>query len=73
LGLGNPCAPVIVLEGPPHITRAVSHYGLPIYVKKYPNLTQKKSYGNSNISPCKKYINFKKSSKMKPKSFKILL
>jgi hypothetical protein len=38
---------------------------------------QKKNYGNSNISPCKKHIpnlhQKKKSSKRKPKSFKILL
>jgi len=32
---------------------------------------KKKNYGNSNISPCKNYIIFKKSSKNKPKSFKI--
>jgi hypothetical protein len=31
----------------------VSHYdGLAIYIKKI--LRQKKNYGNSNISPCKK-------------------
>jgi hypothetical protein len=35
-------------------------------------LRQKKNYGNSNISPCKNII-FKKSSKRKPKSFKILI
>jgi len=34
-------------------------------------LRQRKNYGNSNISPCKNTI-FKKSSKKKPKSFKIL-
>jgi hypothetical protein len=36
-------------------------------------LSQKKNYGNSNISPCKKHnlILQKKSSKRKPKSFKI--
>jgi hypothetical protein len=34
-------------------------------------LRQKKSYGNSNISPCKKY-NLQKILKKKPKSFKIL-
>jgi hypothetical protein len=34
-------------------------------------LRQKKDYGNPNISPCKNII-FKKSSKKKPKSFKIL-
>jgi hypothetical protein len=32
---------------------------------------KKKNYGNSNISPCKNII-FQKSSKRKPKSFKIL-
>jgi hypothetical protein len=34
-------------------------------------LRQKKNYENSNISPCKNTI-CKKSSKKKPKSFKIL-
>jgi hypothetical protein len=34
-------------------------------------LRQKKNYGKSIISPCKKII-FQKSTKMKPKSFKIL-
>jgi len=33
-------------------------------------LREKKNYENSNISPCKNII-FKKSSKRKPKSFKI--
>jgi hypothetical protein len=33
----------------PKKTRAVSHSGLAIYIKK-------KNYGNSNTSPCKKYI-----------------
>jgi hypothetical protein len=31
----------------------VSHWGLANYIKKY--LKEKKNYGNSNISPCKKY------------------
>jgi len=35
-------------------------------------LRQKKNYGNSIISPCQNMI-FNKSSKKKPKSFKILL
>jgi hypothetical protein len=37
--------------------RCVSHCGLAIYMKKV-ILRQKKNYVNSNISPCKKYINF---------------
>jgi hypothetical protein len=36
-------------------------------------LRQKKNCGTSNISPCKNIIFNKKSSKKKPKSFKILL
>jgi hypothetical protein len=45
------------------VTRAVSHYGLTIYMKKLSILRQKKkNYGNSNISCCKNVI-FKKSSK----------
>jgi hypothetical protein len=48
----------------------VSHtVALPFTLKSI--LRQKKNYGNSNISPCKNII-FKKSSKGKPKSFKIL-
>jgi hypothetical protein len=50
----------------PEKTRGVA---LPFTLKNI--LRQKKNYGNSNISPCKNII-FKKSSKMKPKSFKIL-
>jgi len=38
--------------------------GLAIYIKKS-ILRQKKNYGNSNISPCKNIIIFKKSSKKK--------
>jgi hypothetical protein len=48
----------------------VSQFGLAIYNKKYLQ-AKKKNYGNSNISPCKNII-FKKPSKKKPKSFKIL-
>jgi hypothetical protein len=46
----------------PHIalTRGVPHCDLAIYIKK---VRQKKSYENSNISPCKKYILPRKSSK----------
>jgi hypothetical protein len=40
----------------------VSHCGLAIYIKKYLK-AKKKNYGNSNISPCKNNIIFKKSSK----------
>jgi hypothetical protein len=40
--------------------RGVSHYGLAIYIKKI-SLRQKKNYENSNISPCKNYITFKKN------------
>jgi hypothetical protein len=43
------------------ITRAVSHYGLAIYILKG-ILRQKKNYENSNISPYKNVI-FKISSK----------
>jgi hypothetical protein len=32
----------------------VSHCGLAIYIEKYLK-GKKKNYGNSNISPCKKY------------------
>jgi hypothetical protein len=39
-------------------------------MKKY--LKAKEELGNSNISPCKNILLFKKSSKTKPKSFKIL-
>jgi hypothetical protein len=49
----------------------VSHHGLAIYMKKASE-GKKKNYGNSNISPCKNIIFKKKSSKKKPKSFKIL-
>jgi hypothetical protein len=35
-------------------------------------LRQKKKYGNSNVSPCKKYNLQKISSKRNPKSFNIL-
>jgi len=42
-------------------TRGVSQCGSAIYIKKS-ILRQKKNYGNSNISRCKKII-FKKSSK----------
>jgi len=42
---------------------------LPFRLKRI--LRQRKNSGNSNISPCKNII-FKKSSKKKPKSFKIL-
>jgi hypothetical protein len=48
-------------------TRGVSHYGLAIYILKKSILRQKKNYGNSNISPCKKIV-FKKSSKKKLKN-----
>jgi hypothetical protein len=40
----------------------VSHCGLAIYIKKYVN-AKYKIIGNSNISPCKKNIIFRKSSK----------
>jgi hypothetical protein len=50
----------------PPSKRSVSHCGLAIYIKKS-ILRQKKNYGNSNISKCKKY-----SLQKKPKSFKIL-
>jgi hypothetical protein len=45
---------------------------LPFTIKIY-ILRQKKNYGNSNISPCKKYLILKKILYKKPKSFKILL
>jgi hypothetical protein len=40
----------------PHITltMGVPHCDLAIYIKKYLK-AKKKSYRNSNISPCKKY------------------
>jgi hypothetical protein len=59
------------VERLPIETRGVSHCGLAIYIKKVCILRQKKNYENSNISPCKNII-FKKSSKTKPESFKIL-
>jgi hypothetical protein len=51
---------------PNKTSRGESHCGLAIYIKKG-ILRQKKNYGNSNISPCKNIILYKK-----PKSFKIL-
>jgi hypothetical protein len=42
----------------------------PCYLHQKSILRQKKNYGNLNISPCKNII-FNKSSKKKPKSFKI--
>jgi hypothetical protein len=39
--------------------------GLAIYITKY--LRQKKNYGNSNISPCKKYNLLKKNPLRKTK------
>jgi hypothetical protein len=51
----------------------VSQCGLAIYIFKSILLRQKKkNYGNSNIWPCKNIESSKKSSKTKPKSFKIL-
>jgi hypothetical protein len=48
----------------------VSHtVALPFTLKSISR--QKKNYGNSNISPCNKYNRPQKSSKRKPKSFKI--
>jgi hypothetical protein len=47
----------------------VTLWALPFALKSI--LRQKKNYGNSNISPCKNIL-FKKSSKKKLKSFKIL-
>jgi hypothetical protein len=52
------------LEKNPH------HVALPFTLKRI--VRQKENYGDSNISPCKDII-FPKSSKKKPKSFKILL
>jgi hypothetical protein len=49
----------------------VSHCGLAIYMEKVSE-GKRKNYGNSNVSPCRN-ITFRKSSKKKPKSFKILL
>jgi hypothetical protein len=40
----------------------VSHCGLAIYILKILK-AKKKNYGNSNISPCKKYNLKRKSSK----------
>jgi hypothetical protein len=52
------------------IKQGVCHtVALPFALKSI--LRQKKNYENSNISPCENII-FKKSSKKKPKSFKIL-
>jgi hypothetical protein len=50
-------------------TRGCHNVALPFTLKSI--IRQKKNYGNSSISPCKNII-FKKSSKPKPKSFKIL-
>ncbi len=59
---------IYIIETPENI-----HSGLAIYILKS-IVGQKKTYGNSNISPCKNKPNLlKKSSKKKPKSFKILL
>jgi hypothetical protein len=49
----------------------VSHYGLAIYIKTYLK-AKKELWKLKNISPCKNIL-FKKPSKKKPKSFKILL
>jgi len=64
---------VASLSPPPHTkTRGMLHHGLAIYNNKK-ILRQKKNYGNSNISPCKKYLIFKKILFKNPKSLKILL
>jgi hypothetical protein len=52
-------------------TRGVSHCGLAILHLKSIILRQKKNDGNSNISPCKNYINLQKKSSKK-KETKIL-
>ncbi len=54
-----------------HCKQGVCHIvTLPFTLKGI--LRQKKNYENSNISPCKNILIFKKSSKKRPKSFKIL-
>jgi hypothetical protein len=54
----------------PCLNKGVCHtVALPFTVKSV--LRRIKNYRNSNISPCKNII-FKKYSKRKPKSFKIL-
>jgi hypothetical protein len=56
----------------PLSTRGVSHCGLAICIKKQYERQKKKNYGNSNISPCKKFLSSKKLLQKKPKSFKVL-
>jgi hypothetical protein len=48
-------------------TRGVSQYENLAFTLKGILRQKKKNYENSNISPCKNYIIFKKSSKTKPK------
>jgi hypothetical protein len=55
-----------------HLQRVCHTLTLPFTLLKKKNLRQKKSYGNSNISPCKKNIIFQKNLEKKPKYFKIL-
>jgi hypothetical protein len=50
---------------PPPKTRGVTHYGLAIYIKKVYIKAKKKNYRNSNISPCKNKIFFKKKNPLK--------
>jgi len=51
-----------------HLKQAVCHtVALPFTLKRI--LRQKKNYGNSNISPCKNILIFKKSFKTKTKIF----